>query len=134
VPHRLAGTKVWVRATAEEVVIMAGEGSPGEVVATASSVPTGPASVDDAHYPPRRRDPLQREPRPTKAGEAAFLALGEGAALYLIEAAAAGVRRIEARMAEAVALAALDGHDASTMPLARRRWPAASPMATWSRS
>ncbi len=94
----------------------------------------GPASVDDAHYPPRRRDSLQREPRPSKAGEAAFLALGEGAALYLIEAAAAGVRHIEARMAEAVALAALHGHDASTMPLARRRWPAASPMATWSRS
>ncbi len=35
---------------------------------------TGQASVDDAHYPPRRRDPLQREPRSTKADEAAFLA------------------------------------------------------------
>jgi hypothetical protein len=36
-------------------------------------------------------------------------ALGEGAKLYLVEAGAAGVRRIEARMAEAVTLSALHG-------------------------
>jgi hypothetical protein len=35
--------------------------------------------------------------------------LGEGASLYLVEAAAVGARRIEARMAEAVTLAALHG-------------------------
>jgi hypothetical protein len=38
-----------------------------------------------------------------------FLSLAEGADLYSVEAAAVGVRRIEARPAEAVALAALHG-------------------------
>ena len=47
--------------------------------------------------------------RPAKPAEAAFLALGEGAKLYLVEAAACGARRVEARMAEAVALGALHG-------------------------
>ena len=47
--------------------------------------------------------------KPTKPSEAALLSLGEGAKLYLTEAAGAGVRRIEARMAEAVTLAALHG-------------------------
>jgi len=41
----------------------------------------------------------------TKPSEAAFLALGDGAKLYPLEAGAAGVRRLETRMAEAVALA-----------------------------
>jgi hypothetical protein len=35
--------------------------------------------------------------------------MGEGAKLYLVEAAACGARRIEVRMAQAVALAALHG-------------------------
>ena len=39
----------------------------------------------------------------------AFLALGEGAALYLIEAAASGARGIERRMAESVTLSTLHG-------------------------
>jgi hypothetical protein len=52
---------------------------------------------------------LERVPRATKASEAAFLALGEGATLYLVEAAASGVRRLERKMAEAVALSALHG-------------------------
>lgn len=109
VPHALAGTRVWVRASTTEVVIVAGEGSGAAEVARHRLVGSGQAAIDDSHYPPRRSDPLHRQPRPTKASEAAFLALGEGAKLYLIEAAAAGVRRIEARMAEAVALGALHG-------------------------
>jgi transposase len=109
VPHALAGTTVWVRASAAEVVIVAGEGSGATEVARHRLVGPGQASIADAHYPPRRRDPSGREPRATKPSEAAFLALGGGARLYLIEAAASGMRRIEARMAEAVALAALHG-------------------------
>ena len=111
VPPALAGTQVWVRASAEEVVIVAGEGSAASEVARHRLVGAGQASICDAHYPPRRRDALHRDPRPTKPSEAAFLALGEGAKLYLVEAAACGVRRIETRMAEAVALAALHGAD-----------------------
>ena len=111
-PHTLAGTTVWVRASLEEVVIVAGEGSGATEVARHRLIRAGQASIVDAHYPSRRRDPLRRGPRPTKPSEAAFLALGDGAKLYLVEAAAAGVRRIETRMAEAVALAALHGADA----------------------
>jgi hypothetical protein len=48
-----------------------------------------------------------RTPRPATGDKARFLALGEGAALWLIEAAAAGSSRIRAKMAEAVDLAAL---------------------------
>jgi hypothetical protein len=91
-------------------VIVAGEGSGAAEVARHRLVGPGQASICDEHYPGREgRDPLHRSPRPTKASEAAFLALGEGAKLYLVEAAAAGVRRIEARMAEAVTLSALHG-------------------------
>jgi hypothetical protein len=39
------------------------------------------------------------------------VALGEGAVLYLSEAAAVGTRRIETRMTQAVALAALHGKE-----------------------
>lgn len=110
VPDRLSGGQVWVRAAAGEVVIVAGEGSGAAEVARHRLLEPGQASIDDAHYPNRAdRDPLQRTPKATKPSEAAFLALGDGARLYLVEAAAAGVRRIEARMAEAVALAALHG-------------------------
>jgi hypothetical protein len=109
VPHTLAGGQVWVRASAEEVVIVAGEGSVAKEVARHPRLGPGQASICDEHYPARSGDPLHREPRPTKPSEAAFLALGEGAKLYLVEAAACGVRRIEARMGEAVALGALHG-------------------------
>ena len=112
VPHTLAGATVWVRASADEVVIVAGEGSAAAEVARHPRLGAGQASICDEHYPARAHDPLQRQPRATKPSEAAFLALGEGAKLYLVEAAAGGVRRIEARMAEAVALASLHGRDA----------------------
>ncbi len=112
VPHTLVGSVVWVRATAQEVVIVAGEGSGAQEVARHPQVPAGQASIRDDHYPERSGDPLERQPKATKPSEAAFLALGEGARLYLLEAAALGVRRIERKMAEAVTLAALHGQGA----------------------
>ena len=113
VPDRLSGSQVWVRSAADEVVIVAGEGTGATEVARHDLCAPGKASIKDEHYPNRAgKDPLHREPRPTKPSEAAFLAIGEGAKLYLTEAAGSGVRRIEARMAEAVTLAALHG-DAS---------------------
>lgn len=45
--------------------------------------------------------------RPASPEEAAFLALGEGAQRWLVEASAAGVTRIRSKMARAVELAAL---------------------------
>jgi transposase len=110
VPHTLAGRQVWVRVAGGEVIIVAGEGSGAVEVARHPQVGPGQVSIVDEHYPDRpERDPLQRTPRPTKPSEADFLALGEGAKLYLVEAAACGARRIEVRMAEAVTLAALHG-------------------------
>ncbi len=65
--------------------------------------------IDDAHYPPRPDGPLARRPRPTSAAEAKFLAIGEGARTWLVEAAAAGAPRVKVKMAEAVTLARLQG-------------------------
>lgn len=111
VPHTLAGGRVWVRVTSGEVVMISGEGSGAREVARHLYLGPGQASIDDAHYPDRK-DPVHREPRATKPSEAQFLVLGEGAKLYLTEAAASGARRIERRMEEAVTLAALHGADA----------------------
>ena len=108
VPHRLCDTRVWVRQGAGEVIIVAGEGKvPPRWPAT--GLPPGGSSICDEHYPERRGEPRERRPRPTSRSEEQFLALGEGAQRYLIEGAAAGARRLEARMAEAVCLAALHG-------------------------
>ena len=113
VPDRLAGERVWVRASAAEVIIVAGEGTGASEVARHGLLGPGQASICDEHYTRRRdRDPLERTPRPTKPSEVAFIELGEGARLYLVEAGAAGVRRLEARMGEAVVLAALHGKEA----------------------
>ena len=46
---------------------------------------------------------------PGPRAEVAFLGLGEGAARWLIEAAAAGAQRVRAKMARAVELAAVVG-------------------------
>lgn len=111
VPHPLADTAVWVRVGTREVVIVAGLGSGAKEVARHPLMAPGQASINDAHYPERTRRPFERVPRATKASEAAFLALGEGAKLYVLEAAGSGVRRLEAKMAEAVTLSALHGAD-----------------------
>lgn len=50
---------------------------------------------------------MGRRPKAATKDDARFLALGEGAALWLTEAAAAGCSRIRTKMAEAVDLAAL---------------------------
>jgi transposase len=110
VPDRLCDGQVWVRAAGGEVIITAGEGTGAMEMARHPLVGPGQASIRDEHYPNRgHRDPLRRVPKPTNPAEAAFLALGEGAKLYLVEAAAGGVRRIETRMADAVALGVLHG-------------------------
>ncbi len=109
VPHVLCDTRVWVRVGPGEVIIVSGEGSEAKEVARHRLMHPGGASIRDEHYPERRRHPLDRAPRATNVAEERFLALGEGAKRYLVEAAACGARRIEARMAEAVTLASLHG-------------------------
>jgi transposase len=111
VPDRLCDSQVWVRVAGAEVVIVAGEGSGAMEAARHPRQGPGQASIYDEHYTSPRRGPLAHQPRPTSRSEREFLGLGEGAKLYLVEAAAVGARRIEARMAEAVTLSALHGAD-----------------------
>ncbi len=112
VPDHLADTQVWVRSTGTEVVIMAGKGTGATEVARHLLLGPGQASILEEHYPNHvGRDPLNRIPRPTRPSEEAFLSIGEGAKLYLVEACSSGVRRIESHMADAVALVSLYGKE-----------------------
>ncbi len=67
----------------------------------------GTPRIDEAHFPPQPAGPLKRRPRAKNPAEAEFLDLGEGARLWLIEAAAAGTPRMRVKMTEALALAKL---------------------------
>jgi len=109
VPHLLADETVWVRCDGDRIVIVhVGDHGPVEVARHEPSTPGHPRICDE-HYPPRPAGALGRQPKPTSAAEAAFLALGPGAHRWLIEAAAVGTARIKVKMAEAVDLAALHG-------------------------
>ncbi len=111
VPHSLLGQPVWVRVTGrgagEQVVIThVGDRGPVEVARHARATPGSPRLIE-AHFGPQPAGPLARQPRARTAAEAEFLTLGEGARLWLIEAAAAGTSRIRVKMTEALALAKL---------------------------
>jgi hypothetical protein len=109
VPHQLAGEAVWVRRHGDDVVIVhVSDTGPVEVARHQQTMPGSPR-VNDTHFPPAPAGPLNRTPRPKTSSEAAFLALGEGAALWLTEAAATGATRVRAKMAEAVELGRLHG-------------------------
>jgi hypothetical protein len=109
VPHTLADETVWVRVDGDEVVaVHCPPSGPVEVARHRRSTPGHPM-IDDAHYPPRPAGPLARRPKPTNTAEEAFLSLGEGARLWLVEAASAGTARIKVKMADAVELARLHG-------------------------
>ena len=108
-PHELAGQAVWVRRHGEQVIIChAGRPGPAEVARHLVTTPGSPR-VQDAHYPPAPPGPLGRTPKARTAAEAQFLAIGDGAGLWLAEAAATGASRVRAKMAQAVQLAALHG-------------------------
>lgn len=107
VQHELVDTRVWARFHGDELIVTAvGEDGPAEVARHARSTPGTPV-IHEEHYPPRENTDGERVPKATSAQEAAFLALGPGAAAWLVEAAALGARRIRPKMAEAVALAKL---------------------------
>jgi len=117
VPHQLAGQVVHVRRHGGQVVIThAGPSGPAEVARHQATAPGSPR-VDDSHYPPAPPGALNREPKARTAAEARFLAIGDGAGLWLAEAAAAGAHRIRAKMATAVQLAALHGAAAADRAL-----------------
>lgn len=109
VPHTLVDDVVWVRVDGDEIVaVHVSTAGACEVARHRRSVPGTPV-IDDTHYPPRPDGPLARQPKPTSAAEAEFLAIGEGARTWLIEAAAAGTARVKVKMATAVTLARLHG-------------------------
>jgi len=111
VPHRLLGETVWVRvhgAGRDERVVIVHVGDRGAIeVARHRRAEPGSPQLDDAHFPPAPAGAINREPRATSDAEAAFLTLGDGAALWLKEAAAQGSSRIRVKMAHAVAIAKL---------------------------
>ncbi|PZR70215.1 MAG: IS21 family transposase [Solirubrobacterales bacterium] len=109
VPHELIGERVWVRAEAEQLVVVhIDEQGPREVARHALTTPGRP-SINDEHYPPRPAGALERKPRARSAEEEEFLAIGEGAERWLKRAAAEGTQRIRRKMAEVVDLAKLHG-------------------------
>ena len=109
VSHTLADETVWVRVDGDQVVVVhCAPSGPVEVARHQRSTPGRPM-IDDAHYPPRPAGPLGRRPKATSAAEAEFLAIGDGARTWLVEAAAAGTSRMKTKMAQAVDLARLHG-------------------------
>ncbi len=124
-PPGLVGTQVWARVAGAELVIVAdlstlpvappwahGRAGLVEVARHATSTPGNPR-IEPSHYPdhPQEPDGAPRVPKPKARtdAEAAFLALGDGASTWLVEASAAGTVRVRAKMADALQLAALIG-------------------------
>ncbi len=112
VPHQLIDERVWVRLEGDEVVIVHHDRTGPVEVARHPRGAKGRPQIQDEHYPARTSDPTRREPRARSAEDAEFLAIGDGAAQWLEEAAAAGTTRVRSKMGEAVSLAKLYGHPA----------------------
>ncbi len=81
-----------------------GATGPLEVARHARAMPGSPAMID-AHFPPAPPGALGRVPSARTV--AAFLSLGDGARVWLTEAAAAGTTKMRMKMAQAVELAKL---------------------------
>jgi len=114
VPARLLGQTVWVRVHGrgprqqDEQVIIVHVSSTGPVeVARHRRATPGSPRIDDGHFPPAPAGAVDRKPLARNASEVAFLAIGDGARLWLTEAAAAGTTKIRVKMAQAVTLAKL---------------------------
>ena len=110
VPHQLVDQQVFVRVEGDEVVI-AHQGRDGVAeVARHRTAPPGQPQLNLEHYPARSSSRiLDHTPRPRTPEEAAFLALGPGAAAWLVKAAAAGTGKVRVKMDQAVEFAAVYG-------------------------
>ncbi|WP_426004493.1 IS21 family transposase [Paenarthrobacter sp. NyZ202] len=114
VPAQLLGARVFVRAHGtgpDEHVIIVHHGPTGPVeVARHHRARPGSPAINDEHFPgTRTRIPGDYPVKARSADEAEFLAIGEGARTWLVEAAAAGTARMNVKMAEAVTLAKIAG-------------------------
>lgn len=114
VPPGFEGQMVWAREHGDALVITAqSEHGLSEIWRHALSRPGHPVICDE-HYPDHPgggNEPRPARIRPHGQAEGAFVALGEGAKRWLVEAAATGVSRITAKMARAVELADAVGAD-----------------------
>ena len=119
VPHQLIDDEVWVRVDGDEIVAthVSGRGAV-KVARHLRSTPGTPCM--DGHYPPRPPGPVNRQPKPANPAETEFITLGEGARLWLIEAAAKGTSRIKVKMAEVVPPPGCTAPNASTGARPRR--------------
>lgn len=111
VPYQLLGETVWVRvhgqgADEQVVIVHVGPTGPLEVARHGRANPGSP-KIEDAHFPPAPPGALGRVPEARNVSEAAFLAIGDGARVWLAEAAAAGTTKMRVKMAQAVELAKL---------------------------
>jgi transposase len=110
VPSTLVDERVWARVEGSELVVVHADSpsGPREVARHELTTPGRPR-ISDEHYPPRPAGALERRPRARSTDEAAFLALGPGAEVWLVRAAAQGATRVRRKLAEAVDLAKLHG-------------------------
>ncbi|MEP6816436.1 MAG: IS21 family transposase, partial [Marmoricola sp.] len=111
VPHTLLGETAWVRVHGrgvdEQVIIVhLGAAGPVEVARHRRASPGSP-KITPEHFPPVPAGALGRRPRAKNAADVEFLALGEGAHMWLVEAAAAGSTKMRVKMVQALALAKL---------------------------
>jgi transposase len=124
VPVALIGQAVEIVAHDGRVKVLDGD----EIVADHAVVAPGEASVIDDHYGGARPDRPRRAVRPVTDAEKAFCALGPAAEAFLRGAAAAGVTRLGAELAELAGLEAAHGRPALIAALERAvafgRWRA----------
>jgi transposase len=127
VPCRLIGQRVTITTTSSMIMIV--EPVSGEVLAEHRLVAPGESSIVDDHYGGPRPDRPGRAPRARTQTEEDFLALGPVAEAFLVGAAAAGVSKLGAELAEVLQLQAAHGTQAVLAALQRavefRRWRAA---------
>lgn len=110
--HR--GRQVWCRVHGDELVVTARTDSGLREIARHRLSTPGTPRIDDAHYPSHPATgsgPRPPRPRPTSDAERAFLALGDGAHAWLVEAGAHGAARVRSKMTAAVELACLVGSE-----------------------
>jgi transposase len=114
VPTKLIGRMVEVQVLGAEVRVL----HFGELVAVHKLVAPGQTSVKDEHYGGPRRV-AERRPRPRTAAEKAICGLGNVGEDFITGAAAAGVTRLGAELADIAALEASHGREALVAALAR---------------
>jgi hypothetical protein len=133
VPHQHVDERVWVRWSGEELVVTVIEADGPREIARHRRGQRGRPQIRDELYPAEHPPPAGAA-KASNSAEEAFLAIGDGAKAWLVEAAAAGASRVRSKMAEAVAFANCTALPRSTRPSAPLRSPAGSAGPTSPRS